>query len=65
MLQSQKTKLGGLFLLEALCRWRTGNVPGRNELVTFLKVWEEAYAKVYSQKRDEKMEGVVLGNKHA
>lgn len=64
MLQSQRTKLGGRFFLTHLCRWRTGNVLGRNEVVAFFKVWEEAYVKVHSQKGDEKMEGVVLGNKH-
>lgn len=34
---------------------------GRNEVVTFFKMWEEPYVKVHSQKWDEKMVGAVLG----
>lgn len=37
---------------------------GEMKWLHFFKVWEEAYVKVRSQKGDEKMEGVVLENKH-
>lgn len=50
------SKAGRTFPPDAQSSWRTGNVLGRNEVGASLKVWEEAYVMVHSQKGAEKME---------
>lgn len=57
-----ESKAGRTLPPDAQSTWPTGNVLGRNAVAAFFKVWEEAYVKVHSQKRDEKMEEAVLGN---